>query len=46
MKNNNVSADIAIIGGTGSDIHLENAVEVKIFTPFGNSPSKITIGDF
>ncbi|MHA1671394.1 MAG: MTAP family purine nucleoside phosphorylase [Promethearchaeota archaeon] len=46
MKNNNVSADIAIIGGTGSDIHLENAVEVKIFTPFGNSSSKITIGDF
>lgn len=46
MKNNNICADIAIIGGTGSDIHLENAVEVKIFTPFGSSSSKITIGDF
>ncbi|MBY9017742.1 MAG: MTAP family purine nucleoside phosphorylase [Candidatus Lokiarchaeota archaeon] len=46
MKNNDINADIAIIGGTGSDIHLENADEVKIFTPFGNSSSKITIGDF
>ena len=46
MKNNDISADIGIIGGTGSDIHLENAEEVKIFTPFGNSSAKINIGDF
>ncbi len=46
MKNNDISADIAIIGGTGSNIHLKNAIETKIFTPFGNTSAKINIGDF
>lgn len=46
MKNNKESADIAVIGGTGSDILLDNAEEFKIFTPFGNTSSKITIGDY
>ncbi|MBY9004467.1 MAG: S-methyl-5'-thioadenosine phosphorylase [Candidatus Lokiarchaeota archaeon] len=46
MKKIDIRADIAVIGGTGSNIHLENAVEPQIFTPFGSSSSKITIGDF
>jgi 5'-methylthioadenosine phosphorylase len=39
-------ADIAIIGGTGSDIELEDSEEVKIYTPYGNTSDFIEIGDF
>lgn len=38
--------EIAIIGGTGSRISLENPKEVKIYTPFGNPSSMITVGNF
>ncbi|MEJ2296122.1 MAG: MTAP family purine nucleoside phosphorylase [Candidatus Lokiarchaeota archaeon] len=38
--------EIAIIGGTGSQILLENSKETKIYTPFGNTSSRITIGNF
>lgn len=38
--------EIAIIGGTGSQIFLEKSKEIKIYTPFGNTSSRITIGDF
>jgi 5'-methylthioadenosine phosphorylase len=38
--------EIAIIGGTGSQISLENPKVEKIFTPFGNTSSRITVGKF
>lgn len=38
--------EIAIIGGTGSQISLDNPKVEKIFTPFGNTSSRITIGNF
>jgi 5'-methylthioadenosine phosphorylase len=38
--------EIAVIGGTGSQIFLENSKEIKIYTPFGNTSSRITIGYF
>jgi len=38
--------EIAIIGGTGSQISLENPKVEKVFTPFGNTSSRITLGKF
>jgi len=38
--------EIAIIGGTGSKISLEGPKEVKVYTPFGNTSSRIIIGKF
>ena len=46
MKGKETSVDLAIIGGTGSDLSLENAEEIKIYTPFGNTSAPITVGDF
>jgi 5'-methylthioadenosine phosphorylase len=40
------SVEIGLIGGTGSDIPLNNPKEIKIYTPFGSPSSTITIGDF
>lgn len=37
---------IAVIGGTGSDILLENPKEIKVYTPFGSPSATITIGEF
>lgn len=37
---------IGIIGGTGSDISFNNAKELKVYTPFGNTSTAIIIGDF
>lgn len=39
-------ASIGIIGGTGSDIELQNAEDVKIYTPYGRTSDFIKIGDF
>ncbi|MHA1763017.1 MAG: phosphorylase family protein, partial [Promethearchaeota archaeon] len=39
-------AEIGIIGGTGSDLELENAEDVKIYTPYGKTSDFIKIGDF
>lgn len=39
-------ATIGIIGGTGSDIELENAEDVKVFTPYGKPSDIIKVGDF
>ncbi|MHA1284281.1 MAG: S-methyl-5'-thioadenosine phosphorylase [Promethearchaeota archaeon] len=39
-------ADIGIIGGTGADIELENAEDVKIYTPYGRPSDFIKIGEF
>ncbi len=38
--------EIGLIGGTGSDIALNNFKEIKVYTPFGNTSSTISIGDF
>ncbi|MFX1297820.1 MAG: MTAP family purine nucleoside phosphorylase [Promethearchaeota archaeon] len=38
--------EIAIIGGTGSDITLEDTKEIKVYTPYGNTSAAITIGNF
>ena len=46
MKNVEVTADLAIIGGTGSDISLDNVEEIKVYTPYGSTSAAITIGDF
>jgi len=40
------SAQIGIIGGTGSNIELEDAEEVKIYTPYGNTSDIIKVGNF
>lgn len=39
-------AEIGIIGGTGSDIELENAEDLKIYTPYGFTSDFIKVGDF
>jgi 5'-methylthioadenosine phosphorylase len=43
-----ISADIAIIGGTGlyDDGLLTNRIEAKLSTPFGQPSDLITVGDF
>ena len=46
MKGNEPLVDLAIIGGTGSDLSLENVEEIKVYTPFGNTSAPITIGAF
>ncbi|MFW9949875.1 MAG: MTAP family purine nucleoside phosphorylase, partial [Candidatus Thorarchaeota archaeon] len=46
MKGNETLVNLAIIGGTGSDLSLENVEEIKVYTPFGNTSAPITIGDF
>jgi 5'-methylthioadenosine phosphorylase len=40
------NAKIGIIGGTGSDIELNNAEELKIYTPYGSTSDFIKVGDF
>lgn len=40
------TAEIGIIGGTGSDIELENCENVKIYTPFGKPSDLIKVGIF
>ena len=37
---------IGIIGGTGSELHLENVEKIKPYTPFGSTSSEILIGEF
>ena len=39
-------AEIGIIGGTGSDIELENVEELKIYTPYGHTSDFIQVGKF
>jgi 5'-methylthioadenosine phosphorylase len=40
------NADIGIIGGTGSDIELENAEDIKAYTPYGRPSDFIKVGMF
>jgi len=40
------SAEIGIIGGTGSDISLEDENRIKIYTPYGAPSDLISIGYF
>ena len=46
MKNKKQEVNVAIIGGTGSDITLDNVEERKVYTPYGSTSSAITIGNF
>jgi len=46
MKNKEGTVDLAIIGGTGSNISLDNVEKIKVYTPFGSTSAAITIGDF
>lgn len=46
MKDKERIVDLAIIGGTGSDVTLDNLEEIKVYTPYGNTSAAITIGDF
>jgi 5'-methylthioadenosine phosphorylase len=43
MKN---KIEIGIIGGTGSKVTFENPKELKVYTPYGNTSTMITIGSF
>ncbi|MFW9949171.1 MAG: S-methyl-5'-thioadenosine phosphorylase [Candidatus Thorarchaeota archaeon] len=45
MKNENQNFEIGILGGTGSDLTLNNSKTIKVFTPYGNTSSIISIGD-
>ena len=40
------SAEIGIIGGTGSDVELENAEDIKAYTPYGRTSDFIKVGTF
>ena len=42
----NEPVDIGLIGGTGSDIELENKKEIKLYTPFGRTSAAIVVGTF
>lgn len=44
MKYSEENVEIGIIGGTGSDLELEDAEEVKIFTPYGSTSDLINVG--
>ncbi len=44
MTENNV--EIGIIGGTGSDITLEDEKKIKVYTPFGAPSDLLSIGFF
>ncbi|MFX0058018.1 MAG: MTAP family purine nucleoside phosphorylase [Candidatus Hodarchaeota archaeon] len=46
MKYEGNKVEIGIIGGTGSNINLENKKDIKMYTPYGNTSAAITIGDF
>jgi len=39
-------ASIGIIGGTGSNIELENTEDIKMYTPYGRTSDFIKVGDF
>ena len=46
MKSIEDTVAFAIIGGTGSDIPLKSAKKTKVYTPYGSTSAKITIGEF
>lgn len=46
MNSKKKNIEIGIIGGTGSEIALEDKEEIKLFTPYGNTSAPITIGTF
>ncbi len=46
MKLHESDAYIGIIGGTGSDIELESAEDVKVYTPYGKTSDFIKVGFF
>ena len=39
-------AEIGIIGGTGSDVELENVEDLKIYTPYGHTSDFVKVGEF
>lgn len=42
----NLKIDIGIIGGTGSELKLENSEKLNLETPYGNPSAEITIGEY
>ncbi len=46
MKEKERTVDLAIIGGTGSNVSLDNLEEIKVYTPYGSTSAAIAIGDF
>jgi 5'-methylthioadenosine phosphorylase len=46
MNDKKQEVDIAVIGGTGSDITLDKEKERKVYTPYGSTSAAITIGEF
>lgn len=46
IKVNEQTVEIGIIGGTGSDISLEDENRIKIYTPYGSPSDLISIGYF
>ncbi len=44
MKYSEENVEIGIIGGTGSDLELEDAEEVKVYTPYGSTSDLINVG--
>jgi len=46
MKLEEKDVQIGIIGGTGSDIELENVEDVKMYTPYGSTSDFINVGFF
>ena len=39
-------AEIGVIGGTGSEIEINNIENIKVYTPYGNTSDFIQVGDF
>jgi len=39
-------AEIGIIGGTGSDVELDNVEDLKIYTPYGHTSDFVKVGEF
>ncbi|MBN1213986.1 MAG: S-methyl-5'-thioadenosine phosphorylase [Candidatus Lokiarchaeota archaeon] len=46
VKNNEDKATIGIIGGTGSDLELNDVEEIKVYTPYGHPSDAIKLGNF
>lgn len=40
------NADIGLLGGTGSDIEINNSKKIKVYTPYGNTSDFIQVGNF
>ena len=46
MKYEESGVEIGIVGGTGSSIELEEAEDIKSYTPYGKTSELIRVGFF